>query len=126
MNKFGIIILSVYFGLVMTDIPTACNQKSVTFTEKKVKICKRLPILGEDNGNGPDEVDPEDKYCCLWDLGGGNYFCGSISDEQYWHIKNYVKDKKAKDGLDKLTIKCAATQIKMTFISLLGLLILFA
>lgn len=125
MNKFSALLFALFLFQLLNcqdNLPTKCNDKSATARDRSYDACKNLPIdRSQDNG-----AYALDKYCCLWEMSKTSYFCGSISEEQYNHIKDYVKDKKRQPEYEgiKLKIKCGSSFNKVFLAGLFTLICL--
>ncbi len=113
MNRFSLLFVLIISSVSAQGLVSKCGDEKVVDTNTKPRHCRYLPVDNE-----------RDKYCCLWKKSDSEYYCGSVTEEQYDHIKTYVKDKRRQDGYENLKIKCGAESIKTTFLALFGLLIL--
>lgn len=117
MNKYSILILAICLGEIFTETrePTTCNDEGAVARKEKASACKGLPI--------DQSTHAGDKYCCLFKT-NSNYWCGSVSEEQYTHIKDYVRDKKLNSTYEGFKIKCGSSYTKVFLGVLITLLCL--
>ncbi len=67
-------------------------------------------------------TDEQDRFCCLFKLNDADFFCGGLTEEQYWHIEDYIEVKKRQNATkytEYFEIDCFATYAKTYLIGLI-------